>query len=147
MSNIYYEDLVIGTKYNLGSYKLNRKSMINYAEKFDPQLIHIDESYAKSSLYKGIIASGWYTASIWMRLACEGLLLNLQSMGSPGVENLKWLNPVRPGDTLSASLVIKDKRTSKSRPKLGIVTTTGDLTNQNGNIVLTLKSSVFIKRK
>ena len=68
-------------------------------------------------------------------------------MGSPGVENLKWLNPVRPGDTLSASLVIKDKRTSKSRPKLGIVTTTGDLTNQNGNIVLTLKSSVFIKRK
>ena len=147
MSIIVYEDLIIGKTYDLGSHTLNHKSMINYAERFDPQPIHIDEIHAKNSIYKGIIASGWYTASIWMRLACDGLLLDLQSMGSPGGEHLKWLHPVRSGDTLRASLVIVNKRTSNSRPKLGIVTTSGNLTNQHQEIVFSLQSSVFVKRK
>ena len=147
MSIIVYEDLIIGKTYDLGSHTLNHKSMIDFAEQFDPQTIHIDKTHSKNSIYKGIIASGWYTASIWMRLACDGLLLDLQSMGSPGVEHLKWLHPVRSGDTLRASLVIVNKRTSNSRPKLGIVTTSGNLTNQHQEIVFSLQSSVFVKRK
>ena len=147
MPDIYFEDFAAGQEYDLGSRMLDRAAIVDFATEFDPQPFHVDEEAAKQSIYGGLIASGWQTCCVYMRLLCDSFLLQVHSMGSPGVDELRWLGPVRPGDTLSAILRIDEVRASKSKPDRGIVMTAGEVRNQDGNLVLTLKSPLMVRRR
>ena len=147
MPDIYFEDFAPGQEYDLGSHTLEKAAMIEFATDFDPQPFHVDEEAAKKSIYGGLIASGWQTGGVFMRLLYDGILLRVHSMGSPGVDELRWLEPVRPGDTLSAKWRIESVRASKSKPDRGIVMTAGEIRNQNGDLVLTMKSPLMVQRR
>jgi acyl dehydratase len=147
MPDIYFEDFAEGQEYDLGSHTLERAAIVEFASEFDPQPFHLDEQAAAQSIYGGLIASGWQTCGVYMRLLCDGVLHRVASMGSPGVDELRWLEPVRPGDTLSAILRIEAVRASKSKPDRGIVMTAGEVRNQDGNLVLTLKSPLMVRRR
>jgi acyl dehydratase len=147
MPDIYFEDFAAGQVYELGSRMLDRAAIIDFATEFDPQLIHVDEEAATKSIYGGLIASGWQTCTLYMRLLCDGILLRVHSMGSPGIDELRWLVPVRPGDTLSAILRIDDVRTSESKSDRGVIMTAGEVRNQNGDLVLTLRSPMMVRRR
>lgn len=147
MPDIYFEDFAAGQLYELGSRTLDRAEIIDFATNFDPQPFHVDVEAAEQSIYGGLIASGWHTGSIYMRLLCDNLLLRVASMGSPGIDELRWLGPVRPGDTLSAIMRIEDVRASGSKPDRGIVMTAGEVRNQDGALVLSLKSALMVQRR
>ena len=147
MPDIYFEDFAAGQEYDLGSRTLDRATIVDFATEFDPQPFHVDEEAAEQSIYGGLIASGWQTCCVYMRLLCDSFLLQVNSMGSPGVDELRWLGPVRPGDTLSAKLRIDEVRASKSKPDRGIVMTAGEVRNQDGVLVLTLKSPLMVRRR
>ncbi len=147
MPDIYFEDLAAGQEYDLGSRTLDSDAIVDFATEFDPQPFHVDEDAAEQSIYGGLIASGWQTCCVYMRLLCDSFLLQVNSMGSPGVDELRWLGPVRPGDTLSAKLRIDEVRVSKSKPDRGIVMTAGEVRNQDGVLVLTLKSPLMVRRR
>ncbi|MCZ6590899.1 MAG: MaoC family dehydratase [Alphaproteobacteria bacterium] len=147
MPDIYFEDLAAGQEYDLGSRTLDRAAIVDFATEFDPQPFHVDEEAAEQSIYGGLIASGWQTCGVYMRLLCDSFLLQVHSMGSPGVDELRWLGPVRPGDTLSAKLRIDEVRVSKSKPDRGIIMTAGEVRNQEGDLVLTLKSPLMVRRR
>jgi acyl dehydratase len=147
MADIYFEDLAAGQEYDLGSRTVDREAIVEFASEFDPQPFHTDEDAAQQSIYGGLIASGWQTCGVYMRLLYDGVLHRVASMGSPGVDELRWLGPVRPGDTLSATLRIEAVRASTSKPDRGIVTTAGEMRNQDDDLVLTLKSPLMVKRR
>ncbi len=147
MADIYLEDFAAGQEYDLGSRTLDEAAIVDFATEYDPQPFHVDADAAQQSIYGGLIASGWQTCGVYMRLLCDGFLLRVNGMGSPGVDELRWLGPVRPGDTLSAKLLIEDVRPSKSKPDRGIVMTAGEVRNQDGDLVLTLKSPLMVRRR
>lgn len=142
---LHLDDFLPGQTYNLGSHNFTRDQILEFATAFDPQPFHISQAAAEQSNYGGLIASGWHTASIFMRLLVDGLLKRCASMGSPGVDELRWLAPVRPGDTLSARLEIEAIRSSKSKPDRGFITTRAVLTNQDGVDVLTLRAPLMMR--
>jgi acyl dehydratase len=121
MTKLHYEDIEIGEVRELGSYRVATDEITEFAEQYDPQPIHIDEAAARESIHGGIIASGWYTASVCMRLLVNGFLNETVSMGSFGLDELRWRAPVRPGDTINARHEITDKRESSSRDDRGYV--------------------------
>jgi acyl dehydratase len=147
MPDIYFEDFAAGQEYDLGNRTLDRAEIIEFATEFDPQPFHVDEAAAAQSIYGGLIASGWQTGSIYMRLLFDGVLHRVAGMGSPGIDELRWLGPVRPGDTVSALMRIDEVRASKSKPDRGIVMTAGEVRNQDGELVLTLKSPLMVRRR
>lgn len=118
---IAYEDLPAGRIIPLGEVVVDRNDMVDFAKKFDPQPFHLDEEAAKSSILGGLSASGWYTASLWMRRWVDVVLSDSTSQGSPGGRELSWLAPVHPGDTLTFAAEVLSARLSKSRPTLGLV--------------------------
>ncbi|MCC7275984.1 MAG: MaoC family dehydratase [Alphaproteobacteria bacterium] len=143
----YFEDFRVGDVYELGSRSVTREEILDFARQFDPQYFHVDEERAKESIYGGLIASGWHTAAITMRLAADGIILQSASMGSPGVDELRWLKPVRPGDTLSARMEILSSRASDSKPDRGIVNSRVEVKNQDGDTVLTWKAMGMYRRR
>jgi len=144
----YWEDFKTGERESIGSVVVDRDEVIEFAERYDPQPFHVDEEAAKESIYGGLIASGWHTCSMVMRLMCDAYLLESASLGSPGLENVRWLRPVRPGDTLTAYRTIEETRLSGSRPDRGIVKTLWEVENQNGELVLTMSGvNFFLKRQ
>jgi acyl dehydratase len=121
--------------------------MIAFAREFDPQYFHVDEEAAKKSIYGGLLASGWHTASILMRLLYDGLIRHVVSMGSPGVDELRWLRPVRPGDTLSARLTVLESIPSRSKPDRGIIRSLCEVRNQHGEVVMTTRGMSLLGRR
>lgn len=136
MATLYYEDIDVDDVHDLGRYRVTEDELIGFAEQYDPQPIHTDESTARDSIYGGIIASGWYTASVCMRLLVDGLLNDAASMGAFGLDELRWSTPVRAGDTISARTTITDKRESESRNDRGYVQNELIAHNQNGEEVI-----------
>ncbi len=132
MSKIYFDDFEVGQTIELGSCTVTKEEIIEFAIKFDPQPFHINEKEAAGTIYGGLIASGWHTGSLFMRLLYDGLLSRAASMGSPGQDEMRWIRPVRPGDTLSARGVIEEKIPSRSKPDRGLVRTTYQVFNQEG---------------
>jgi acyl dehydratase len=116
-----YEDLEPGRVVELGSTRIDRDEMLGFARRFDPQPLHLDEHAARDSLFGGLCASGWYTASLWMRAYVDTVLADSTAQGSPGARELSWLAPVWPGDTLDFRLEVRSRRLSASRPNLGLV--------------------------
>jgi acyl dehydratase len=143
----YYEDIAVGERVELGSHTLSKEEIRTFAERYDPQPIHVDEAAAEASMYGGIIASGWHTAAVCMRLLAEGFLNETASMGSPGLDELRWLAPVRPGDTLSASIEILDKRPSESRDDRGYVKNRMVGRNQEGDDVISWAATNIVGRR
>jgi acyl dehydratase len=143
----FFEDFTIGQVIELGKYTLTREEIIEFAEKYDPQPFHLSDEAAQNSIFKSLAASGWHTASIYMRLFVDGLLKNSASQGSPGVEELRWVLPVRPNDTLTGKYRILDMRTSEKRPELGILYGMAEMYNQNNELVMTFKGVGFYKRR
>lgn len=134
----YFEDLRVGEVHEMGSMVVTRDEIIAFATQFDPQPFHIDEEAAKRSMFGGLIASGWHTASMCMRLVVDSFSGQVASLGSPGVDELRWLRPVRPGDTLSLKTECIALMPSKSKPDRGSARFRYTLTNQHGEAVLSM---------
>jgi len=143
----YWEDIKEGEVVELGSSTMDKESMIAFAREFDPQPFHTDEKAAEGSIYGGLIASGWLTGSTLMRLFYEGFLKDSASMGSPGIDELRWLKPVRPGDMLSARLTVTEKMPSRSKPDRGLIRSLMEVLNQDGEVVMTTKGVNFFRRR
>ena len=143
----YWEDFKAGEVHQLGEKHVGKEEMIAFAKQFDPQPFHVDEAAAKASMYGGLIASGWHTVALVMRMMCDSYMLDSASLGSPGIENLKWLKPVRPGDTLRAQRTTLEVRASKSRPEMGLVKTRWEVVNQNGEPVMTMEDYGMFQRR
>jgi acyl dehydratase len=124
MARIAYEDLTPGRKFDLGTVKIDREEMIEFARRFDPLPYHLDEEAGRNSVLGGLAASGWYTVALWMRAYADNVLADSTSQASPG-GTLSWTAPVFPGDTLHFQIEVKSARRSKSKPNLGVVEITG----------------------
>lgn len=143
----YWEDFKTGERKDIGSVVVDRDEVVDFASRYDPQPFHVDEAAAEKSIYGGLIASGWHTCAMVMRLMCDSYLLESASLGSPGIENVRWLRPVRPGDRLTAYRTIEETRVSTSRPDRGIVKTLWEVENQKGELVLTMSGIQFFLRR
>ena len=141
----WFEDYVPGAVHDLGSVVVDEKEIIAFARQFDPQPFHLDKERAQKSAFGGLIASGWHTACMAMRLIVDHYLSEVSSEGSPGIDELRWLRPVRPGDQLSVRVTILDTRLSRSRPERGIVRSRIETLNQDEEIVMHLTSTIFIR--
>jgi acyl dehydratase len=140
----YFEDYITGSVHQFGSIVVTEAEVIAFAQRFDPQPFHLDPDAARESMFGGLIASGWHTASLMMRLIVEHYLSRVASLGSPGVDELRWLKPVRPGDELSVRVTIGDTQRSRSKPDRGIVHSFVEVFNQNGEVVMSLKAVNFM---
>jgi len=134
----YFEDYVAGAVYEYGYASVSQADIIAFAERFDPQPIHIDTHFADGGPFGGLIASGWHTASLAMRLIVDHYLPRAASLASPGIDELRWPAPVRPGDSLRLRTTILESRRSRSKPDRGLVRTRAELLNQHDQIVLSL---------
>jgi acyl dehydratase len=143
----YFEDFHDGDVIDLGTMAADRDEMMAFARQYDPQPFHTDSNAAAFSIYGGLIASGWYTVSRFMRLVVDRLMRDSSSLGSPGVEELRWPAPVRPGDVLSGQMHVLETRVSNSRPTMGILRWRGELRNQQGQLVLSLVGTNFFGRR
>ncbi|HMN51100.1 MAG: MaoC family dehydratase [Xanthobacteraceae bacterium] len=135
-SKICFEDFEVGTVRTFGPRLVTREEIIEFATEFDPQPMHLDEEAANKSMLKGLSASGWHTSAIMMRMVFDGLLQHAYSLGGPGVEEMRWVKPLRPGDQITARMTCLEKRESNSRPNMGFVRHSMEITNQNGEVVL-----------
>jgi acyl dehydratase len=143
----WWEDFAAGSVREFGGVTVSKESILRFAREFDPQPFHVDEEAAKRSPFGGLIASGWQTCSLMMRMACDAFLLDSSSVGSPGMDNIKWLKPVRPGDTLRVRLTVKEARVLKSRPNVGIVRNFWQVLNQDGEEVMQSEGyGMFLRR-
>jgi acyl dehydratase len=148
MSMRYAEDYLPGSIFDLGEATLSEAEIIAFAQQWDPQPFHINPEAAKASMFGGIIASGWQTALVMMRLLIDRGFLSMEtSLGSPGHEELRWLQPVRPGQVLRGEAEVHGVKFSKSRPELGFVDTTARFRNAAGEEVYRLRSTAIIKRR
>lgn len=143
----FFEDLGNGEVVQLGTTAVTAEEILEFARSYDPQPFHVDPAAAEDSVYGGLIASGWHTCALFMRLLATGFLNDTASLGSPGVDEVRWRRPVRPGDTLTGTVTILGTRVSQSRPDRGIVTSSGALDNQTGETVLTMIATNLIRRR
>jgi acyl dehydratase len=132
----YFEDFVVGEQIRLGEVEVTEAAIIEFAEQYDPQPFHVDPGAAEASPYGGLIASGWHTCAMYMRLLCDGMILDSSSQGSSGMEELRWLAPVRPGDVLRARYTVLDTALSATKPNRGTVTFRSEMVNQDDVVVL-----------
>ena len=143
----YFDDFQPGERIELGSYQVPREEILAFARQFDPQPFHVDEEAGRRSIFGGIIASGWHTASICHRLLVQSLLSKSASLGSPGLDELRWLLPVRPDDVLSASCEVFSTTPSRSKPDRGAIKFRMEVRNQKGEVVMTeLATALFSRR-
>jgi len=136
----YFEDYVAGAVHELGSISVDEAEVIAFGKRFDPQRFHTEPAAAKHSSFGGLIASGWHTASLMMRLFVKHYLSRVASLGSPGVDELRWLKPVFPGDRLSVRVTVTEATRSRSKPDRGIVRSYIEVLNQRNEIVMTMKA-------
>lgn len=144
---IYLEDLTPGRVFELGTVDVSAEEIVEFATRFDPQPFHTDPAAAAETMFGGIIASGWHTCSMCMRLLVDGLLSDSASLGSPGMEQIRWLAPVRPGDRLTARTTVEEARPSSSKPDRGTVTMLTEMENQDGVVVLTMRGMSMYARR
>jgi len=141
----FFEDVQVGTVLEFGSKKMTRQEIIDFAKKYDPQPFHIDEEAAKDSIYGDVIASGWHTGSVTMRMMVDHMVNDRAGLGSPGFNNLKFRLPVRPGDTLRVRSTVMDKKRSRSRPEMGTIFGLVEVLNQKDEVVMSFESLGMIK--
>lgn len=143
MIDVYFENLPVGHVIELGRHRVTREAIIDFATEFDPQPHHLDEDAANASILKGLSASGWHTCAIMMRMLCDGLVHRAASMGSPGIDEVRWIKPVRPDDLLTMRGVVKSARVSKSKPEMGIVDIEWSLFNEREQVALMRATGLY----
>ena len=143
----YFDDFVVGQEIELGERTVNEDEIIAFATQFDPQPFHIDKEAAAQSIYGGVIASGWHTCAMMMRIVLDGMGCEEASMGSPGLDGVRWLLPVRAGDTLKVRYLTREVKASSSKPDRGIVKSTWVATNQKGEDVCTIDGMAMFRRR
>jgi acyl dehydratase len=141
-----FEDFEPGQVYELGTRTVTEDEIVAFAREWDPQPFHVDPEAAKDSVFGGLIASGWQTGAIWMRMYVDSML-GSAARGSPGIEELRWLAPVRPGDTLSGRLTVLDVSPSATRPDRGTIRIRGEVVNQDGVTVMAMTSRGHFGRR
>jgi acyl dehydratase len=144
---LYFEDFPPGDVRESPARTVTRDEIIAFAREFDPQPFHVDEAAAEHTIFKGLIASGWHTIAIYMRLMWDSYLKDTMSLGSPGVDEVRWLKPVRPGDTLRVRFTVLEAVPSRSKPDRGIVRSLSEVFNQHGEVVMTLRGLGMFGRR
>jgi acyl dehydratase len=144
---IYLEDFTPGRVFELGSIEVTEAAIIEFATRYDPQPFHVDPVEAAAGPFGGLIASGWHTCSLCMRLLVDGLVRDTAGFGSPGMDEIRWLEPVRPDDTLSAWFTVVEARPSASKPDRGIVRSLTEMRNQRGVVVMTMRGMGLYGRR
>jgi acyl dehydratase len=142
-----FEDFEPGSVHDLGSHTVTAEEIVAFARQWDPQPFHVDPAAAEASVFGGLIASGWHTGSLWMRLYVDSMLGDSAGRGSPGIEELRWLAPVRPGDTLTGRLTVLEASPSERDPTRGTVRIRGEMVNQDGVTVLSMVSRGHFARR
>ena len=143
----WWEDFPVGHVREFGGLVVSRDDVLAFARAYDPQPFHIDDAAAERSLFGRLAASGWHTAALAMRMMCDGYLLESASLGSPGIDNLRWLKPVYPGDTLHVRLRVLEARPMASRPHVGLVKSQWEVFNQGGDTVMTMEGWGMFRRR
>jgi acyl dehydratase len=143
----YWEDFELGERAELGRHTFSEEEIIAFGRQYDPQPFHIDADQARASAFGGLIASGWQTCAVGMRLMVDAYISQTVSLGSPGIDNIRWLKPVRPGDTISYSRVVLESRASTTRKGVGLVKHRWEAVNQRGELVLTMEGWGMFGRK
>lgn len=144
---LYWEDFTPGEVLEIGRHTFTEGEIIAFATQFDPQPFHTDPEAARGTFYGGLIASGWHTCAIGMRLMVQSYIGRAASAGSPGVDNIRWRGPVRPGDTITYRRVILEARPSGSRPGIGLVRSRSEALNQHGEVVMTMDGWSLFRRR
>jgi acyl dehydratase len=146
---MYFEDLEVGAFRTFGNYRVTREEVIEFAGKYDPQGFHLSDEEAAKTHFGRLAASGWHTCAMTMRMLVDNIEANggQKGLGSPGVDELRWLKPVYPGDTLHCRTEILEKRESRSKPELGSFRSLVTVSNQHGEPVLRFTSIVLIQRR
>ncbi len=147
MPSRHFEDFAVGTVFEAGSVTVSTAEIVEFATRYDPQPFHVDAEAAQASIYGGLIASGWHTAALMMRLFVDSIAADTAALGSPGVDELRWLLPVRPGDTLSVRMTVVEARVSQSKPDRGLVRGRFEVTNQDGGLAMSLTALMFVLRR
>ena len=143
---IPFENFKIGQKQNFGAYEVTEEEIKEFASKYDPQFFHLDHAAAKQSLFGGLCASGWHTCAMTMSMMVTNMDANGRSLGSPGIDSLRWLRPVFPGDVLSVQMEVLDTIPSKSRPNIGVVVSKVSVSNHKEDVVMEFTSKGIFSR-
>jgi len=146
-ATLYWEDFPVGDTMEMGSHTFTEPEIIAFARQFDPQPFHVDPEAAKNTFFKGLVASGWHTCAIAMRLMVDKYVARSASLGSPGLDNIRWLAPVRAGDTISYRRTITAARASESKPGVGLVQSRWEAVNQRGETVMTMEGWGMFRRR
>lgn len=148
MFKVYFEDMELGVSETFGAYEVTKEEVVDFASKYDPQPFHLDEEIAKQSVFGALCASGWHTCAMTMRMLVDNMMeRGFAGMGSPGVDGIKWKQPVFPGDILSVTGEVIEKRDSKSRPNLGLAKSKYEVFNQKGELVMQLLTNVMVLKR
>ena len=143
----WFDDFRVGERFEFGDYLVTADEIVEFALRYDPQPFHLDAEAASRSHFGGLIASGWMSCAVLMRLVCEHFIPPASAMGSPGIDELRWLQPVRPGDRLRAAVEVLAVKASQSKPDRGVITVQQALINQHGERVLTLIGRGMYRRR
>ncbi|RAU21380.1 acyl dehydratase [Paramagnetospirillum kuznetsovii] len=143
----YFEDYVKGAIHEFGRYEVTEAEVIDFASRYDPQDFHTDPQAAAKTVFGGVIASGWHTCGMMMRMYADHYLTKVASLASPGLDALRWIMPVRPGDVLSVRVTIEEAVPSKSKPDRGVVTSFIETLNQNGQVVMSMRAVNMVARR
>jgi acyl dehydratase len=147
MAKRYFEDFAAGMVIEHGPRLVTREEIVAFAAEFDPQPMHLDEEAARNSILGGLAASGWHTCCLLMRMACDGFVLDSSSMGAPGVDEVKWLKPLRPGTHITLRTTVLETRTSKNRPEMGLVKALMEVLDDEGGQIMMLTTSMLMGRR
>ncbi len=143
----WFDDFSVGERFEFGAYAVSADEIVDFARRYDPQPFHLDAEAGRASHFGGLVASGWMTAAVLMRMLCDHFLPRQSSMGSPGVDELRWLEPVRPGDTLSVRAEVLECRASRSKPDRGVLRCRHEVLNQHGRVVATMLGMGMYRRR
>jgi len=143
----YWEDFPVGHMREFGATPVTHDAIVEFAGRYDPQPFHLDDEAARHSLFGRLCASGWHTCALAMRMMCDEYLLESASLGSPGLDKLRWTKPVFPGDTLSVRLTVLDARAMASKPHVGLILSSWEVFNQDRDTVLTMEGWGMYRRR
>lgn len=143
----WFDDFAVGERFEFGAYVVTEDEIIDFARRYDPQPFHLDPEAAKASHFGGLVASGWMTSAVLMRLLCDHFIPRQSSMGSPGVDEVRWLKPLRPGDTLRARVEVTETRASQSKPDRGVIRCRHQLLNQHDEVVMSMHGMGMYKKR
>jgi acyl dehydratase len=143
----WFDDFAVGEQFEFGAYVVSEDEIIDFARRYDPQPFHLDHDAAKASHFGGLVASGWMTSAVLMRLLCDHFIPRQSSMGSPGVDEVRWIKPLRPGDTVRARVEVTETRPSQSKPDRGVIRCRHQLLNQKDEVVMSMHGMGMYRRK